>query len=407
MFKLKKEIYILCFGIFITSFSDTVSPMLTLILRQHLNMNASKISIVLAINLIALSVATIIGGKLSDSFNRKYLIIFFDTISMVMYLLGALLPFSLWTIFFAIAGGMFQQIETVAYNTLIAEFSDEEDRDKAYSLDYLFFNLGLLLSTAVAGFWVENHIKVLFFVNAAGLFASILMLSTFFKYKTSVQKKKNDEKTEPVQNRKGVLALFLTMPHLIVYLIFVCIWDAIHGQYAYWLPMEVDRIVEENPSKVYGLLVSFSCLIILLFTTFETWLVHKKTYYFKMHLSNVLHILGFALFFIGLYQCRIWILYVGFALFIFGEIANVLYFSPYIADHSPPDYHGRVYSVFSMSVKIIPMFYNLLIGFLYDIHYLYSWYTISISLLVSVGLVFVMSYVEKKSMKKAGGVENG
>ena len=403
MFKLKKEIYILCFGIFITSFTDTVSPMLTLILRQHLNMNASKISVILAINLIALSVSTIIGGKLSDMYNKKYLIIFFDAISMVMYLLGALLPFSMWTVFFAIAGGTFQQIETVAYNTLIAEFSTEGERDKAYSLDYLFFNLGLLLSTAIAGFWVETHLNVLFFVNAAGLLASILMLSTFFKYDPAITESESSEKSSPVHDRKGVFTLFLKMPHLIVYLIFVCLWEAVHGQYAYWLPMEVDRIVAVNPSKEYGLLVSFSCLIILSFTTFETWLVHKKSYYFKMHLSNVLHVLGFMLFFIGLSQYRVWILYVGFAVFIFGEIANVLYFSPYIADHSPPDYRGRVYSVFSMSIKIIPMFYNLLIGFMYDRHYLYSWYTISISLFITVCLVFVMSFVEKRGYKIVKG----
>ena len=49
---MKKKLYIIYFGMFMTQFANMVYPMLTLLLQDKLKMSATQISISLVINFI-------------------------------------------------------------------------------------------------------------------------------------------------------------------------------------------------------------------------------------------------------------------------------------------------------------------------------------------------------------------
>lgn len=51
---------------------------------------------------------------------------------------------------------MFATIEGPSYDALVADLSDSESREKAYSLQYLGMNLGLVLSPTIAGFYLKT-----------------------------------------------------------------------------------------------------------------------------------------------------------------------------------------------------------------------------------------------------------
>ena len=77
---LKREIYILCFGRFVAAMGSLIWPMLTLILKSKLGYDAEEVAMwFLLFGAIQLPFA-LVGGKFTDRYNKRNLIIIFDLI---------------------------------------------------------------------------------------------------------------------------------------------------------------------------------------------------------------------------------------------------------------------------------------------------------------------------------------
>lgn len=91
---LKREVYILCFGRFVTAMGGLIWPMLTLILKSKLGFNAEQVALwFLMFGVLQLPFA-LVGGRLTDKYNKRDLIVVFDLISVVLYVITAILPLS-------------------------------------------------------------------------------------------------------------------------------------------------------------------------------------------------------------------------------------------------------------------------------------------------------------------------
>ena len=66
---LKKEIYIICFGRFVTSMGGLVWPMLTLILKSKLGFNAEEVALWFLLFGVFQIPFNYVGGKLTDRYN--------------------------------------------------------------------------------------------------------------------------------------------------------------------------------------------------------------------------------------------------------------------------------------------------------------------------------------------------
>ncbi len=89
---LRKEIYILVFGRMVTALGSMVWPVMTMILSRKMGLSASEISLYfVATSLISLP-TNLIGGKLADHVNRKWLIVVCDGISIICFLICAAIP---------------------------------------------------------------------------------------------------------------------------------------------------------------------------------------------------------------------------------------------------------------------------------------------------------------------------
>ena len=142
---LRREIYILAFGRMVTNLGSMIWPVMTMILNQKIGLSASEISYVFVAASLVMLPANIIGGKLTDRFNKKYLIVLCDSVSILLYVISAFIPIGLRTVVLFLIAGAFQSMEYPAYDALFADLSTTKDRERAYSLDYLGANLGLVL----------------------------------------------------------------------------------------------------------------------------------------------------------------------------------------------------------------------------------------------------------------------
>ena len=133
-------------------------PLLTLILKNKLGYNATTIAgIAMGMTILQFPMV-ILGGKLADTVNRKYLIVVCDLITEVCYIISAFIPLSGFSIALFYIAGLFATIEGPSYDALVADLSDTDTREHAYSLQYLGMNLGLVLAPTIGGLLFENHL---------------------------------------------------------------------------------------------------------------------------------------------------------------------------------------------------------------------------------------------------------
>ena len=178
---LPKEIYVLAFGKIMTSMGALIWPMLTLIMSEKLNLNGQTIGMYMMMFSMFMGPFYLLGGKLSDKYNKKHIIVTFDLIGNSLYFVCAALPISMTTLYLLAIASVFQSMEQPAYDALIADLTTYKDRERAYSLNYLAMNLGLVMAPMLGGMLFNNYLNLSFFINGLADISSTLLLLFFIK----------------------------------------------------------------------------------------------------------------------------------------------------------------------------------------------------------------------------------
>lgn len=176
---LRREMYIIFWGRVVTNMGALIWPMLTLILKNKLGYTAGEAAnLMLLVGILQLP-CTLIGGKMADRFDKKKIIVFCDLVTVLGYFLCAVLPMDRYFILIFCIAGIFAQIEWPSYDALVANLSTPKDRERAYSLNYLGANLGLVLAPTIGGFLFENHLPLAFFISGAATLSSTILIFLF------------------------------------------------------------------------------------------------------------------------------------------------------------------------------------------------------------------------------------
>ena len=119
---LRREIYILFFGKMVTSLGSMIWPVMTMILSQKLGFSAAEISYYFVGASVIMLPANVIGGRFADRFNKKRLIVVCDSISIVCFFISAVIPLGIGTVALFVLAGIFQSMESPAYEALFADY---------------------------------------------------------------------------------------------------------------------------------------------------------------------------------------------------------------------------------------------------------------------------------------------
>ena len=174
---LRREIYILSFGRMVTNLGSMIWPVMTMILSQKIGLSAAEISYFFVASSVISLPANIIGGRLADRFNKKWMIVICDIVSIVCYLICAAIPLGVGTIALFVFAGIFQSMEYPSYDALFADLSTTKDRERAYSLDYLGGNLGLVLSPTIAGLLFKDYLWLSFLISGISIALSTVLIA--------------------------------------------------------------------------------------------------------------------------------------------------------------------------------------------------------------------------------------
>ena len=364
---LKREVYILFIGRLVTAMGSFVWPMLTFFLTTKLGLSDGTATLMIATASVLSFPAALMGGKLADRFSRKTIIIVFDCITVSMYLLAAILPLSLFTAFLLFAAALFQTIESPAYDALNADYSTSRQREKAYSLSYLGFNLGYIVGASVAGLLFERFVRLAFCINGLAIFISTVLILFFVHKKNAITEDAADlsesysEYEQPIDEKTPVLTVLRQRLVLIGMLLIGCLASMPSSLMGLLLPLQLKDTLGEAGATLYGYLNSLNGFVVIVFTPILTVLLKKLTEIPKVIIGLLLFLTGNLFFSLGTAASM---LFVGMFIFTLGEVVEVLGHNPYASRRVPASHRGRVGGISSVIHSIFSSCTQYLISFL-------------------------------------------
>lgn len=396
---LRREIYILTFGRMVTNLGSMVWPVMTMILSVKLGLTASEISFYFLFSSLIMLPANLVGGKLADRLNKKNIIVVCDLISVALYVTCAFVPMGFVTVVLFVTAGIAQSMEYPSYDALFADLSTTKDRERAYSLDYLGANLGLVLSPTIAGLLFKDYLWLSFLISGVSIGLSTLLIATLIRDITPVEDSGEEAEYQKSRDSAKLWDILKANPLIIVYLISGTLYSAAYGQYSYIMPLDMSAVHGDAGAVIYGTVSSLNCIVVVLFTPLITRLFAKVRDTGKMLVGRLLIGAGYAVFLALLGFAPAY--YAAMLLFTWGEIFSTISEGPYVSTRIPASHRGRINGFMSVAYTIVTGAADITVGQLYDnLGSTSAWIAILSLVALSAVITLILGARDKKAYPK-------
>ena len=396
---LRREIYILSFGRMVTNLGSMIWPVLTMILSQKLGLSAAEISYFFVGSGVIMLPANLIGGKLADRFNKKWIIVICDCVSIVCFYVSAAIPLGIGTVLLFIIGGVFQSMEYPSYDALFADLSTTKDRERAYSLSYLGANLGLVLSPTIAGLLFKEYLWLSFIISGSSIAISTVLIAVLIKDVTPVEDSGEEATYQEKKDGASVFSILKENPMILLYLLCGTLYSSAYGQYSFIMPLDMAAAHGAAGAVIYGTVSSLNCITVVIFTPLITRLFSKMRDTGKMLMGRMLVFAGYLAFLLLLGFIPGY--YFAMLVFTWGEIFDVLSSGPYVSTRIPASHRGRINGLMSVAYAAVTGVIELTVGRLYDsAGSARTWMLILGVTLTSAAATIVLMTLDKKAYPK-------
>ncbi len=397
---LSRSIYIIFIARVVTTMGAFIWPLLTLILSQKMGYSATKIAVI-SIGVAALFIpANIIGGKLADKFNKKKIIIIFDSLSIAFFMAcGFIEPGTLMTVFF-ICAGLFANMEGPSLEALIAESSKPNEREKVYSLSYLGHNLGFMFGVAIGGLLFNNYLNLAFIIDGTTTMISTILIVLFVKA-INVEELEEHEKNEYEDSEDEEVDTFTVLKNrrsVWIQMVVFSLGAFIYSQWSFALPLYLEELFGDQSARLFGSIASFNGFVVIIFTPILTALLSKMKELPKIIIGMTLYSLSYLI--IKDNPAK-YVFYIMIFAFTIGEIVNTLGASPFISRRVPDSHRGRVSSYMGIGYMIGAMGGQLIVGLTIDrLGFNATFNMLVVTGFIAVAIIFYNLEVDKKLFPK-------
>lgn len=336
---LSKDIYILFIGRVVSAMGTFIWPMMTLILSAKFHYDAVTIASITVVGGFLIIPAVLIGGKLSDKIGRKKVLLFSNYMMVLGYWINGLLPLGIHTIVLFFISGFFGNMGNPASNALIADKSSSHDREKAYSLSYLGWNLGFILGPSIGGFLFKDFLNLAFIIDGTTTLIGTLLIHIYIQEKRIEDDEVVNSVYESAQDHLSTWQIIKSNPTLWLYLTVMSLYGLMYMQSNFLLPLQLQSVTDKF-SELYGLLYSFNGLIVIVFTPILTLKLKRTLEIDRFSLGNLMLMGSFVLY--ALFYQTIWVFALGMFLFTLGEITYTISNAAYFTRRIPSSHRGRI-----------------------------------------------------------------
>ena len=344
---LPKEVYVIFIARIINALGCFVMPLMTIILKDSIGLSNQLVGVYISAAGLLFLPASMIGGKLADTVGRKKVIVFFDVMAAMLYITCSFMEPSMKMIYVIMAASACMVTAGPAHDSLMADITTPQNRESAYALSYMGWNLGFAIGPFIGGMLYENHLPWIFLGDAFTALVSLSLVVLFIKetiHKT--EEEITDESRVLERREKGsIFAVLLKRPILIYFSLIIFGFNFVYSQWSFLIPLHMLEKFPAYKAMYYGRLASFNGLIVILFTPLITYYFRKSKGIRRMVYGGLLYAIGFGM--LGIFN-GLSHFFISAFIFTLGEILLAISTAPFIANHTPASHRGRMSAVIPM-----------------------------------------------------------
>ncbi|MCY6485035.1 MFS transporter [Clostridium aestuarii] len=395
---LPKEIYILFIARIINAAGAFIFPLLTLIFTKKLGMSNAQAGIFVTICGSLFLPSSIIGGKLTDTFGRKKVIVTLDTLAALSYITAALVGTSTKMIPFIMLASIFMGMSDPAHSAIIADLTTPKNRDGAYSLSYMGFNLGFSIGPILGGLLFENHLKLLFIGDAITALIATILIFLFIKetlHKT--HENIGDDRNLEKRVEGSIFKVLLSRPILIWFSLIMFGYSFVYSQWSFMYPMYVEQSFVNEGAKLYGKLASFNGIIVITMTPAITLFLSKVKNIRRIFYGGIFYAVGFGM--LGFANTKL-AFFCSVFIFTIGEITIVISSTPFIINNTPASHRGRMNAILPLIMGFGHTIGPLIMGFvLKSSSTAFGWKIVGLVMIIFTLFMFILEKYDKKPLQ--------
>ncbi|WP_373898697.1 MFS transporter [Haloimpatiens sp. FM7315] len=389
---LPKEIYIIFISKIINAMGCFVGPLMTLILTQKVGLSKEVAGIYISIQGLLYMPTGLIGGKLADTIGRKKMILIFESLSCVLYIICGLMKPTVAMVYVLMAASAVMGFAGPAHDSIIADLTEPKNRNAAYALNYMGWNIGFAVGPIFGGILFENNLPWVFIGDALTAIISLILISLFVKETIHLTKENIvDEKREAEKIQEGSIFKVLWNRKILLYFAFLAFgYNFVYSQWGFMLPMQVSDIYGSFGAKYYGYLASFNGIVVMFMTPFITKILNDTENLTSIFYGGLFYAVGFGML---AFVSTMPIFMVAVFIFTLGEIVLSISIMPFIANHTPISHRGRMSGVLPLVMGLGYTFSPMIMGkALMYINIQKSW--------IIMGVIALISALFMKALKK-------
>ncbi|MGZ3912889.1 MAG: MFS transporter [Flavisolibacter sp.] len=339
---LSRQMWWLSFVIFINRSGTMVIPFLTVYLT-HKGYTLEQAGFVMGAFGTGAILGGYLGGRLTDRFGHFYVQVFSLILNGLLFIvLGQMRSLTQITICIFILSSLGEAFRP-ANSTAIANYSNESNRTRCYSLNRLAINLGWSVGPAIGGMLASISYSLLFWADGLTCILASLVLYGVFRSDKNLQPKKK----KSVERDKGPSAyrdkIFLS-GMLCIYLVGVCFFQMFSI-----LPVYFKEQVHLNEATIGWILAMNGLIIALVEMVLVYKLENRRNAVLYMTLGAVL--IGSAFLVLNVSAHASTVLF-SMIVITFGEMLLFPFMNNFWVKRSTEENRGQYAAVYTMSFSL-------------------------------------------------------
>lgn len=344
-------VYIIFFASIINNLGNFVAPFLTMFLTYSIGMNVEVVGIIVAVNSFVGLLASAHGGKLIDVVGRKKIFIIFRTASATVLILCVLTRNPIILTGLLILSNFLGGYSLPVYSTIITDITEGEQRNTAFSLQYMALNIGFSVGPLLGGFLYNNYLNWLFLGDAITTFISVILVAIFISETMPAKQERSMEKHNKLEKSEEgtLLQALLKRPTLLLFSFIIVIYFIVFSQFNFGLSIQIGEVFGKNSATIFGSLMTVNAVMCSIIPMFLTVMTKEMKASLSIAIGGILYAAGFGMiYFIHSYALFV----ISAMLWTMGEMLIATNTNVYIADHSPASHRGRFNSIFPIIRKL-------------------------------------------------------
>lgn len=349
-------------------------------------------------------IGALIGGKLSDLFGRKRIILIAMSIETVALILGGIFVRNLaviaceavvmtcFSMFFPVIGAM------------ITDKTQEGKREESFSLLFLCINVGYSMGQVIAGAIFYNYTEWIFWGQAIATVITMLILAAFVKdeyipvsvrQEAEVYETRDEKDVKTAENNMFFLVL-RDLP-LVLFLIASVIFGYAYSQVSYMMPLQFsDFFGAEIASKWVAKLWIVNAVFCIIWSPLILRMTKNKNEFLIISWTAILFMIGMGSFAFIRDNSAAWLVYILTPIWTAGEVIMSVHNSILLGSRAKEEYRARFQSLYELTHGAGRMIGPVTMGyFLIDHTYDQGWIMVAF-LCVIAAFILIAAYKKDK-----------